>query len=300
MSQWFGYPEVGRFGLAHSLLAWARCEVWCADHGHRMIAPSWFHLRIGPYLRGERDKRAYHRLFRFPGYITGPRRQWLLLTKQKIEVRELPDTLAQSQQGGVVVFRNLISNNEETHFHEILGRHEQVSSALWKMTKPPFQPERTASPHIAIHVRRGDFGQGIDFQALRAGHKNAQLPIAWYRDMLDGVLAQIGPVPVRVFSDGSDEELRPLLAATDVVRMPGRSAITDLLAMSQAKLIISSGSGFSMWGSYLGHVPRICFPGQRFVRALGGPRDVDLEPECEYPRELPAPFIERVGCRFGR
>jgi hypothetical protein len=167
------------------------------------------------------------------------------------------------------------------------------------MTKPKYRPEPDFPPHIAIHVRCGDFGQGINFQALRAGHRNARLPIAWYRDMLDGIRTRIGPVPVRIFSDGDDVELRPLLSVDGVTRMPGRHAVTDMLAMAQAKLIISSGSGFSMWGAYLGQVPRICFPGQRFVRVLISELpDVDLEPECEHPHDLLAAFIERIRPRF--
>ena len=53
----YGYPEMGRTGLGHSLLAWARCVVWCEMTGAKMLAPRWLRIRIGPYLRGERQAR---------------------------------------------------------------------------------------------------------------------------------------------------------------------------------------------------------------------------------------------------
>ena len=65
-----------------------------------------------------------------------------------------------------------------------------------------------------------------------------------------------------VFSDGKEEELRPLLALGNVERVCFGSSIADILAMSRAKLLVASGSSFSMWARYLGRMTTVMFPNQ--------------------------------------
>lgn len=295
----YGYPLVGRFGLGHSLLAWARCWSWCQKHGIPMLAPNWRHIRIGPLLRGERDSRQYHRLFHFRDYITGPRR-FLLLNAGKqwsAESDDLERIIASGKQG-VVIFRNRISMNEETHFHEVIGSGPALRNALIEMTRPEYRPRPTTTPHVALHVRMGDFGQPPSVEALRAGAKNTRIPVTWYRDMLLGLRENLGEVLAIIYSDGDDAALTDLLVLPNVIRAPRQPSITDLLSIAQASVLISSGSGFSTWGSFLGDIPRICYPGQRFVRVLGESAIMDREPEAELARDLPHVFISDLHSRF--
>lgn len=300
----FGYADVGTYGLAHSLLAWARCRLWCDQHDVPMLAPNWLHLqhRIGPLLRREHDNRQYHRLFQFAGYVRSLRRLQILMTTPKLaaETADLPALLA-SPKRHLVVFSNRMQLNEETHFSEIIGRGPAVRAALSSMTKPAYHPTQNGSPHFAVHVRMGDFGTPVSVEALRQGSKNSRIPIEWYVDIVNTLRRQLGDVPVRVYSDGTDEALAPLLRLPATQRSPKQASITDLLAMAQAKLVVSSGSGFSMWGSYLGDAPRICFRGQRFTRVLpesqGSPA-LDMEPECESGAELETAFLQRAAARL--
>jgi hypothetical protein len=292
------YSDVGTFGLAHSLLAFARCVLWSRDNDVPMLAPTWlrFQHRIGPILRRERDNRQYHRLFRFPGYITGLRRLAVLATAERIaaESSDLA-AVARERPGKLVVFRNLLVMNEETHFHEIIGRGPRVREELLAITKPHHVPQPIARPYISLHVRMGDFSAAPSAEKLRAGAKNARIPLQWYCSMLTGVRARLGrDVPAVVTSDGSDEELDQLLRLPAVQRTPRQSSVSDLLSMSQGSLLISSGSGFSMWGAYLGDQSRICFPGQRLVRVLASGQEFDREPEVETAAELSALFVESV------
>ena len=295
------YADVGNYGLAHSLLAWARCHVWCKRHGVPMLAPSWLRLRgrIGPFLRGERDSRQYHRLFYFPAYVRGLRR-WHALASYTRIAAESPDLQAslQGSERKLVVFRNRMSDNEETHFHEIIGHGAEVRTALAAITLPRHLPKPATGKHVAIHVRMGDFSVPSSLDALRQGAKNSRIPTAWYGAMLSGLRERIGPLPAVVYSDGSDESLSELLMLPHVQRSPHQPSITDLLGIAQSQLVISSGSGFSMWGAFLGDAPRICFTGQRFSRVLRNTTTLDLEPECESPSDLPEAFIEHMRVNF--
>jgi hypothetical protein len=89
MGRLYGYPALGRFGLGHSLMAWARCHIWCKGQEAAMLGPIWLRPRLGPYLRRERDKREYFKLFNNNGYIGEPLRSWLLLTSHKIEAENI-------------------------------------------------------------------------------------------------------------------------------------------------------------------------------------------------------------------
>jgi hypothetical protein len=300
-SDLYSYASVGNYGLGHSLLAWARCHIWSVRNDVEMVAPSWLHIRgrIGPILRRERDSRQYHRLFEFPDYVTGLRRRWILTTASRIVAEDANlDTLLNSNGTGLVVFSNRMSQNEETHFGEIVGYGSTVRAALTRMTREEYRPRAATSKHIALHVRMGDFTASQSVEALRAGAKNSRLPIDWYVRMLVALRVVLGPVPAIVYSDGSDDVLQPLLSISGVERAPRQQSVTDLLSICQSDLVLSSGSGFSMWGAYLGDIPRICFPGQRFVRVLGQPGYIDREPEAESAGDLDAAFLAYMQDQF--
>ena len=268
-----------------------------------MLAPNWLHIqhRIGPIRRRERDNRQYHRLFRFPGYVTGLRRMYVLATAKRISAIDTDlDQVLQQHRSGLVVFKNLIDLNEETHFPEIAGHGLEIRRELLAITKPKYLPNHDGEAHIALHVRMGDFRVPPSLDVLRQGAKNSRIPLEWYCNILGGLRQRLGPVSAKLYSDGSDESLAPLLQMSDVVRPPKQPSVTDLLSIAQARLLISSGSGFSIWGAFLADAPRICFPGQRFARVLRSPTGLDLEPECEHPEDLTAAFIAHAQAALAR
>ena len=65
-----------------------------------------------------------------------------------------------------------------------------------------------------------------------------------------------------MFSDGEDEELIEILKISNCTRINLGISISDMIALSECKLIISSGSTFSMWASFIGQNSTIWFPGQ--------------------------------------
>src|SRR4029079_16925619 len=79
-----GFPKMVHAGLGHKMCAWARCHVWCKDNNVGMLAPRWFDVRVGPYLRREKEKRQYHRLFTNDGYVKGVRKAIYLATAEHV------------------------------------------------------------------------------------------------------------------------------------------------------------------------------------------------------------------------
>ncbi len=285
----FGYPKVGRFGLGHSLLAWARCVVWCNKNNAQMIAPQWLQPRLGPYIRRERDKRFYYSQFRRGEQIGGLKRLYLLATARRLNIADWKNSDL-DRTSTIVLFENLPTKNEVTYLHEIMGHSRLVHSALLDMTVQSLVPKRPSMDHVAIHVRGGDFSIVNDPSQYLKGTHNLRLPIQWYCEMLIDLRRKLNArFPAIIYSDCSDQEISALLSLSDVKRAPKAAAVTDLLSMAQAPMLISSGSNFSRWASYLGQIPRICYPGQRSYRMLENHTDVELEPECE--NEIPLDFI---------
>jgi len=64
-------------------------------------------------------------------------------------------------------------------------------------------------------------------------------------------------LPIRVYSDGHDAELAPLLAMDGVTRARSSDDINDLIAMASASVLVGSHSTFSRWAAFLGNMPVI-------------------------------------------
>lgn len=294
--QVYGYPSLGRYGLGNLLFPWARCFLWCREHNIPMIAPQWAQIRIGPYLRRERDKRNYQRLFEHDGYITGAKRAALLATAPKIDEGRKDVILETAGRGRqIVVFREMA-----TMFDPLRGASQALGAEINRITRPQFLPQpMTETPFIGIHVRRGDFAAPKTEADLREGRTSLRIPLSWYIAALARLREGMeGRTPALVFSDGDEQELADLLAIPDVALQSGNAAITDLLSLAQARAIIASGSTFSMWASFLSQVPTLWFPGQRKQRVLDAANGDELEPEFDPDMGLSPALLETLRARW--
>ncbi len=264
----YGYAQLGTSGFGNLLFPWARCFLFCRAHGATMIAPRWGHLRIGPWLRRESDKRYYGGFFRAAGYVRGLRRWWILARVRQIAEQDW--TGAALTGPCVVRFQGLIY----PLFAPLVGQQDVIAAELRRITRARHLPEPDeARGAIGLHVRLGDFRATPDRATLRHnGH--FRMPLEWYR-------AAVGEsVPAIVFTNGRREELGPLLAEENVRVSTGRSAVADLLLLGQAGVIVGTGSSsFSSWASFLGQGPTLWYPGHRqeFLRAHGAPNALEVE-----------------------
>ncbi|MEM7577869.1 MAG: hypothetical protein AAF328_10380 [Planctomycetota bacterium] len=255
--------DLGRAGLANRLFCWGRAQAAAERYGLPMLAPQWVKMKIGPILRGERDKRFYLGLFRPEGYVTGPKAWWI--QRRYDVIREL-DFAARLQRAGdptIVNFFDMVD-----FFRPIYTDAEVLRRRLWDITAPwvkeAVDAHRTHVGPVALHVRRGDMpevapGQVVNQKTL------CQLPTGWFVNVVKSLQRAHGrDTPVSVFSDGTDEQLEPILALPNVRRVEGGSALADIWLMAHAKVIATSGpSTFGQWAVYLGGSGAVWYPGFR-------------------------------------
>lgn len=278
------WPKLGRAGLGNCLLPWARAEIFAERTSARMLAPDWATPRIGPYFRGEAEKRRYGSFFHCSDHVRGIAKLLVRLSARRYRENTFEETRREATRSTLVVFEGV-----GALFAPLRGHRLRIRERLWQMTKPALLPtQRAGRPFIAMHVRRGDLTkQGL---AARDLPEVAQYtPISWFTDMARLIRHTDATCtfPIVVFTDGDAEEVAELLALPGAERAPRRAAITDLWALSQASLLFGSGhSTFSMWASYLGGMPTFYAPGKLSQRVLDDGEDL-VEQELGADGALP-------------
>lgn len=249
------FLRLGGAGLGNLLFTYARALVFAKKNGYKFIWPTWPSLKLGPILRNEKDKRFYNNLFKNnSGYIDGLEKIKILKSKPLIKEEDKDNKYDES----VVVFEKFIGSFESVKYDskmiaEDLQKNLKNGSEVGK-----FDP----SDGICVHIRLGDFKR-VSAEEVKSGKHDSALPIEWYVNVINKVRRIADKnLPVYVFSDGRDEELKPVLDLVNVKRVTFNNAINDILALSKAELMIASGSSFSMWARFLGRCNTICYVNQ--------------------------------------
>ena len=248
-----------RAGLGNMLLVWARALVFSRLNSLPLTVHGWSAPRLGPLLRGESRLRYYGQCFRAE---RGPllRR---LVDRMVLDVSAEPPirALDRDARHRFFVFREIPHWTD--YFGSFSAHRDLVKAALLSMVKAPHleRLRRVAPPGLGIHVRLGDF------RALRAGESFAQAggvrtPMDYFRAQLSKIRAVHGSqLPATIFSDGTKEELRPLLEMPNVHLAPQHSDVVDMLLLASSRLVVcSAGSTFGYWAGFLADAPMLLHP----------------------------------------
>jgi len=230
-----------------------------------MLRVQWVQPKIGPLLRGERDKRFYMGLFSSRGYVRGVRKWALLASYPKADENDaagLAEILRNRR--GIAVFQGM-----EGMFEPLLAHQQLICRRLEDMLTPAVRRQVEAGgqgPYAAMHVRRGETALIKYGEPFHDGPGNSSLPIDWFANIARQLFERSqGRLPIRVFSDGSDAQLEPLLKTRGVELVRNNSSIVDILHMARARLLVpTSNSTFSMWSAYLGKMPTLWYPGKSY------------------------------------
>lgn len=233
-------PDLGIFrgpgpGLGNLLFPVARALQAQRQTGGIMVFPTMRQIKIGTYFRREKDKRTYGEIFR-PRTLAEVA-DWVRATTQRKRLETDSDLHAQ-------VVRYVGMGRQ---FHDLSPEPDFLRQFLWDASRMPVPVHNY---DVAIHVRLGDFAP----PNASATQKNIQVPLEWYREALDAALELLGGGVQRgiLFSDEAPEAVIGKLGLKGFIPEPRGTALTSILLMSQAKVLIGSRSTFSLWGQYLG------------------------------------------------
>ena len=237
----YAYPILPRTGFCNMLNPWARAYLWARDNGASMLAPNWVKLlRIGPWLRGERDKRYYFGMITNDGYISGLKKRLILLRHAKINETDIRDKVREC----VVIF-----SGQRNDLLDFPHQARALNGELNRIAAPTIKSRLRELPQkfIGVHIRRGDFkiiGQ--------------TLPEDYYCTAISHAIKLQGNIPIIVCSDASETELSYLRQFSNLYVQENNPSLLDLLTLSRAScLVCTNGSSFSEWAAFLGGMQSI-------------------------------------------
>lgn len=295
MNNIYGYSCIDA-GLGNIIWSWANCYIWCKDNGGKMIAPQWVFPHPKKWLRERRIERWYAGYFDNNGYVSGMHRFIILAKSHRIDYKDISKNISPIQCESSKSHPLIITFTDLYDFDLLVGRHEEVSRELARITRNKKLLDIDLPPFISVHVRLGDF-QIPDQLSDGVVPPNTRLPIDWYVFALREVRKALGlNIRAVIFSDGSDSEISPLLEEENTVRSTNVTAIGDIWMMTKSAAIIASRSSFSLWGTYLGQVPTIYYPGAKpcDVSIVMSETEFALEPELGIGVTLPDSFVQKV------
>jgi hypothetical protein len=148
-------------------------------------------------------------------------------------------------------------------FRDLKPYRDEIRTALLAMLSQSRLREYAASPNpkVCIQVRLGDF------RVLKATEDFAKVggvrtPIEYFINMTERIREVYGSkCPVTIVTDGSRNQVLPLLSLGNVELGPPNSKIVDILMMAKSNVLVpSAGSTFGYWAGFLGNCAIIMHP----------------------------------------
>ncbi|MCB0429368.1 MAG: alpha-1,2-fucosyltransferase [Flavobacteriales bacterium] len=246
------FAKLPRAGLGNKLLVWARAYAFACRHNLPLYTFNWTTLHLGPWLRREKHKRYYRTYFKDPEGANRNRFLWARLAGKLIPEPDM-ETPVDAVQKQVFVFSRVLYWQHafdglkpyREQIRQYMGKHLVADSILMQLANAP-------TPVVAVHIRMGDFRRIPEGESMQGNH-NARTPLSYFSQMIHAIRSVAGSdLPVTLFSDGYDDELKEILQIPDVQRATPMSDIAELLLMSRSKVIVPSASStFSLWAGFL-------------------------------------------------
>ena len=235
----FGLFRTPGPGLGNLLFPISRALIGAHVSGGTFVYPTIRQFKIGPYVRNEPDKRTYGDVFK-------PRNKTELLLWAYSKFKSGLDESAVLQATKTPAAIRYIGL--KNYFHDLKSHNEIISD--WINQKANFTSAPDEDYDIAVHIRLGDFASYVEGSSAT----NMRLPFSWYRDAMNVAIERLGcnSPKILLFTDARQSAVSSLLGEWNANLDTSSNAITSILKLSRAKVIITSRSTFSMWGAYLG------------------------------------------------
>lgn len=221
-----------------------------------VFVTNYHQIKVGPWLRREKSKRNYHGFFAFQKGIGGTLlTQWNLKKWKKGRIISEPnlEILKNETTPGVSFFFSAIPHYSK-YFSELVENRKLVIEILWQLISAKNRKKITEhpAPFIGVHIRMGDFRKLIAGEEFgKAG--TVRTPGDYFIDVIQSIRKIHGAnLPVSIFSDGSESELKEILLLENVSLVTGNNDLVDLFVLSKSKIMVASaGSTFSYWAAFL-------------------------------------------------
>jgi hypothetical protein len=226
-------------GLGNLLLHWAKGYAFAKEHQLELYISAWWSFKPGPWIRGEKNKRLYWGYFKEEPLS---KRIGLFFFKLGAKIIYEPTNIDAPKEKVVYVFKKF--HVEKDYFKEIKPHRDELKTTIYEMLTPAIKAKllQYHPPVIGVHIRRGDFKLGSTIT-----------PNSFFINAINVIRKECKQeLPVTIFTDGTDEELKDVFQLPNVKRAEPKPDILDILLLSQSKIcILSISSTFSFWGAFL-------------------------------------------------
>ena len=247
--------KIPKAGLGNQLFPLIRSHTFGYINNLPVLVYNYHQVKIGPWLRGEKNKRNYKGFFNFEkNPVTAQLDRWKALHNNKTNV--VLEPAIRKLTGDEIESNYLFAcvPHYEHHFDGLQERRNVVLEIFWNLISPKVRHnlDKLPRPCIGVHIRMGDFKkaiEGVKFGTV--GHTRS--PVAYFINMINSIRKVHGKsLPVTVFTDGRKSELQQLFALENIFLSAGNNDLTDLLLLSRSEIVITSaGSTFSYWAAFI-------------------------------------------------
>lgn len=256
------YATLPRGGLGNKMLVWARALVFAHLNGLPLFVSGWAEVKLGPYLRGEKNKRQYW------GYFLGENNpsilRRILFSCLYEKVREPAIGIIPSSVAGKWLYVYDSVPSWQDYFSGLRGHEDLIRKSFFSALSIKYRATLAGkkAPVIGVHIRRSDFRELKPGEIL-GSDCNVRTPIEYYIRTIELIRSVSGQVlPVTIFTDGRKEDVLDLLALPQVQLAEPNPDIVDLLLLSRSKcIVVSAGSTFSYWAAFLSDAPVVTHSG---------------------------------------
>ncbi len=213
--------RIGGSGLGNLLYPFFRSLVYSKKENLEIISPTFKSLKIGPYLRNEKQKRLYP--YNYKNSIGGFKKLFLLLFRKNIKYI-----------GGF-----------GDGFNSLYGFEKFLKKEFKYLIKEKANLTKYKDS-ICCHIRMGDFAISKDGKIIN----NTRIPLNWYIEVIENLRKNNNNIKVYIFSDGDKKELGNFLKIKNLEIETSDDPALDILKLSESKILIGSYSSFSFWSAF--------------------------------------------------
>ncbi len=199
-------------GLGNQLFPLLHAYLFARLNNLPVIVVGYHRLKIGPYLRGEKNKRTYNGFFCFQKNAIGEYSDRVRIRNWEKKARVVTEPEVREMDAGelknkVFVFEQVADYDD--YFGRLKEHRQQVKDILDSLVHPAIKKKlnHLETPVIGIHVRMGDFRKLTTGEEYKSGH--VRTPQAYFVKCIRKIREMNGNyLPVTIFTDGYKAECR--------------------------------------------------------------------------------------------